>query len=63
MVQKLTFLLSSAIVEGYGLAIKNGEEVKRDMIGNILRMVMVWNLLSASIIIFDIMISIYIARN
>ena len=39
----MTLILSSAIVDGYGLETKHGEEVKRDMIGNLLRMVMVWN--------------------
>ena len=40
-VQKVTLMLSSALVDEYGLDVKCREEVTRDMIGNILRMIMV----------------------
>ena len=39
--QKVTLMLSSALVEEWGLERKDREEVTRDMIGNILRMIMV----------------------
>ena len=41
-IQKVTLLLSSAIVAQWGLDTQDREEVTRDMIGNILRMIMVW---------------------
>ena len=40
-IQKVTLLLSSAIVVEWGLERKDGEEMTGEMIGNILRMIMV----------------------
>ena len=40
-IQKVTLLLSSAIVAQWGLDTQDREEVTRDMIGTILRMIMV----------------------
>ena len=40
-IQKVTLLLSSAIVAEWGLDTKDCKEVTRDLIGNILRMIMV----------------------
>ena len=41
IIQKVTLLLSSAIVVEWGLERKDGEEMTGEMIGNILKMIMV----------------------
>ena len=39
--QKMTLMLSSAIVDAYGLVTKHGEELKQDVIGHILKLIIV----------------------